>query len=334
MGDLKSTVTSIGNAIPGYSGYQSKERRRDADRILRERLTNQYNAQRDRLTRIQQDAVRGNQLALVSDLESANQQLSRFISRLRVAPTGYAGWFDAAQIQEADLDLIYQFDASLANGVDELSGVLDGLQNAVREKQDAGKAYYALRDELDTLNQRLDAREEFVARGKRPAPSASPLGALKDKPAPVPVGANPYEQLKINDAISYDKTDYLVAGRITYSVAAGKFYAYLLRDRDNQKWLRVGPNNELVVADEVQFGVPSPLPEALSYAGKNYTLAEQGAANVQVEGASGNQAGSVNYHRYSGDGGARLYVEDWGAEVRVQAGNVVDPFEVKLYRKL
>lgn len=334
MGDLKSTVSSIANAIPGYSGYQSKERRRDADRILRERLTNQYNAQRDHLTRIQQDGVRAGQLGLVSDLESANQQLSRFISRLRVAPTGYAGWFDAAQILEADLDLIYQFDASLANGVDELGSALDTLQTAVRERQDGGPAYFALRDEIDSLNTRLDAREEFIARGKRPAPSASPLGALKDKQVPAPAGANPYEQLKINDAISYDRTDYLVAGRVAYSVASGKFYAYLLRDRDNQKWLRVGPNNELGIATEVQFGVPSPLPETLTYSGKSYTLAEQGAANVQVEGASGNQTGSVNYHRYTADGGARLYVEDWGTEVRVQAGEVVDPFEVKLYRKL
>jgi hypothetical protein len=334
MGDLKSTVTSIANVIPGYAGYQSKERRRDADRILRERLTGQYNAQRDRLTRIQQDAVRANQLALVSDLESANQQLSRFISRLRVAPTGYAGWFDAAQIQESDLDLIYQFDATLAGGVDELGGLLEGLQNAVRSREDTSKGYYALRDQLDALNQRLDAREEFVARGKRPAPSASPLGALKDKQVPAPAGANPYEQLRLNDAISYDKTDYLVGGRVVYSVANGKFYAYLLRDRDAQKWLRVGPNNELAIADEVQFSVPAPLPDTLSYGGKNYTVAEQGAANVQVEGASGNQTGSVNYHRYSADGGARLYVEDWGTEVRVQAGSVVDPFEVKLYRKL
>ncbi len=334
MGDLKQTITNIANAVPGYVGYQSKDRRRDADRILRERLAGQYNSQRDLLTRIQQDAVRGNQLALVSDLESANQQISRFISRLRVAPSGYAGWFDVAQIQEADLDLIYQFDASLVSGVDELHGVLDGLQKAVRAKDGSDTAYYALRDELDALNQRLDAREEFVARGKRPAPSASPLGALKDKQVPPPAGANPFEQLKINDAISFDKTDYLVAGRVTYSVASGKFYSYLLRDRDNQKWLRVGPNNELAVADEVQFSVPAPLPDALSYGGKNYTVAEQGAANVSVEGASGNQAGAVNYHRYNADGSARLYVEDWGTEVRVQAGNVVDPLEVKLYRKL
>ncbi|MBI4672752.1 MAG: DUF4178 domain-containing protein [Chloroflexi bacterium] len=334
MGDLKQSVTSIANAVPGYAGYKSKEQRRDADRILRERLTTQYNGQRDRLTRIQQDAVRGGQLAIVSDLEGANQLLSRFISRLRVAPTGYAGWFDATQIEEADLDLIYQFDASLANGVDELSGALETVQSAVRSKENMDKAYYALRDQLDALNQRLDAREEFIARGKRPAPSASPLGALKEKQIPAPAGANPYEQLKLNDAISYDKTDYIVAGRVTYSVAAGKFYAYLLRDRDNQKWLRVGPNNELAVASETKFSVPAPLPDALTFDGKQYTIAEQGAANVQVEGASGTQHGSVNYHRYQADGGARLWVEDWGTEVRVTAGTVVDPFEVKLYRKL
>lgn len=334
MGDFKQTVSSIANAIPGYSGYQSKERRRDADRVLRERLTTQYSAQKDLLTRIQQDAVRSGQLNVVSDIEGANQQFSRFISRLHVAPTGYAGWFDAAVIEEADLDLIYQFDASLANGVDELSSVIKNLQTAVRGKENTGEAYYALRDQLDSLNQRLDAREEFVARGKRPAPSASPLGALKDKPVQAPPGANPYEQLKINDAISYDKTDFLVAGRVTYAVAAGKFYAYLLRDRDDQKWLRVGPNNELAVASESKFSVPAPLPESLAFDGKNYTVAEQGAANVQVEGASGTQNGSVNYSRYQADGGARLWVEDWGTEVRVTAGSVVDPFEVKLYRKL
>jgi hypothetical protein len=332
MGDLKQTIQSIGNAIPGYPGYQSKEQRRDADRILRERLTNQYNEQRDHLTRIQQDAVRAGNLTVVSDLESANQQLSRFISRLRVAPTGYAGWFDAAQIQEGDLDLIYQFDNSLTNGVDELSNALNAVQTAVRGKQDTEASYDVLRDELDSLNQRLDAREEFVARGKRPAPSASPLGALNAKPIAAP-GANAFELIKINDAISYGTTDYLVAGRITYSVASGKFYAYLLHDHDVEKWLRVGPNNELGVTEKVAFTVPSPLPDKLSVNGKDYTVAEQGTANVTVEGAGGTQNGSVNYHRYQGDGGARLWVEDWGTETRVTAGNVVDPQQVKLYRK-
>jgi len=140
--------------------------------------------------------------------------------------------------------------------------------------------------------------------------------------------------LKLNDAVSYDGTDYLVAGRIVYSVASGKFQAFLLHDRDNKRWLRVGPNDELAVTDEVQFSVPSPLPDTLNYSGKSYKAVEQGAANVSVEGASGAQSGAVNYARYAADGGVRLWVEDWGTETKVQAGQVVDPLEVKLYRKL
>lgn len=334
MSDLKQSLSSLANAVPGYPGYAAKERRRDADRILRERLSTQYAALRERLTRIQQEALRSGRLEIVDDLESAHQQFGRFLSRLRVAPTGYAGWFDAAQIQEADLDLIYQFDATLANGVDELSASLDKLAQAISSQEGIAEAAHAVRDQLDLLNQRLDAREEFVARGKRPAPAASPLGALKAKPAPTAAVANPYEQLKINDAISYDKTDYLVAGRISYSVASGKFYAFPLRDRDTQRWLRVGPNQELAVTQEVAFSVPAPLPDTLSFGGKSYNLAEQGIANVSVEGASGTQTGTVNFARYQADGGARLWIEDWGTEARVQAGVVVDPFEVKLYRKL
>jgi hypothetical protein len=332
MADLKQTVENIGQSVPGYMGYQSKERRRDADRVLRERLATQYSTLRDQLTRIMQNATNNGQLNSLPTLEGANLQLQRFISRLQTAPSGYAGWFDAAQIQEADLDQLYQFDTTLAAGVDELKSALDTLSTAVKSKTGVDDATSALRDHLDDLNARLDSREEFLARGKRPAPSASPLGALKAKAQPAT--ANAFEQLKLNDAVSYDGTDYLVAGRIVYSVASGKFQAFLLHDRDNKRWLRVGPNDELAVTDEIQFNVPSPLPDTLNYSGKSYKSAEQGAANVSVEGASGSQSGAVNYTRYAADGGARLWVEDWGTETKVQAGQVVDPLEVKLYRKL
>jgi hypothetical protein len=333
MADLKETVENIGQKIPGYPGYQSKERRRDADRVLRERLATQYSEERDRLMRLMQKATRDGQLDVVDELEGANQQLQRFISRLQTRTTGYAGWFDAAQIQESDLDQIYQFDSSLADGVDELDSGIRAVSSALETKEGVAQAISALRERLDALNERLDAREEFVARGKRPSPAASPLGALQAKPAPA-AQASGLEQLKLNDAVSFDGTDYLVAGRITYSVSSGNFYAYLLSDREKKRWLRSGPNQELAVTDEVNFGVPSTLPDSLSYGGKTYTRADQGAANVSVEGASGTKSGAVNYARYTTDGGGRLWIEDWGTETKVQAGQVVDPYEIRLYRKL
>ncbi len=217
--------------------------------------------------------------------------------------------------------------------MEQLQSALGTLAGALKKKEGVDEAISALTEVLDEANARLDAREEFVAMGKRPAPSASPLGALQAKPRPG-APATAYEQLKMGDAVSYEGVDYLIAGRITYSVASGRFYAYLLQDREANHWLRIGQNQELAVTEEVAFNAPSPLPQTLNYSGKTYTLAEQGAASVTVEGPTGTKPGVVNYARYAADGGGRLWLEDWGTETKVQAGHVVDPMEVKLYRKL
>lgn len=333
MADMQQTIQSIAQQVPGYAGYQSKERRRDADRVLRERLSSQYDTQHDRLTHIMQEVTRSAELGYVADLEHANQQLQRFIARLKTAPRGYAGWFDAAQIQETDLDQLYQFDSSLAAGVDGLASALEAVSTAIKTKNGVPGKIDALSDAVVELNARLDAREEFVALGKRPSAIPSPLGALQPKAKPS-AQATAFEQLKPGDAVSYSGTDYLVTGRITYSVASGNFFAFLLQDRDSKNWLRVGPNQELAVTREVSFSVPSPLPDAINFSGKNYTRSEQGAANVTVEGASGTKPGSVNYARYTVDGGGRLWIEDWGTETRVQGGQAVDPMEIRLFRKL
>ncbi len=333
MADVQQTVRNLAQQIPGYVGYQSKERRRDADKVLRERLATQYETQRDHLTRIIQQSTTLRLYQYLEVLERANQQLQRFVARLHTAPRGYAGWFDAAQIQEMDLDQLYQFDSSLASGVDKLQAQLDSLTVAIQKNEAVDANLAALTDITSELNARLDAREEFLALGKRPAPAASPLGALQPRPRPG-AEATTYEQLKLGDAVSYGPTDYIVAGRITYSVASGKFYAYLLQDHEPNSWLRVSPSAELAIAREATFTVPSPLPQTLAYGGKQYSLSEQGAANVTVEGPTGAQPGAVTYSRYTADGGARLWIEDWGTETRVLAGQVVDPMEIRLYRKL
>jgi Domain of unknown function (DUF4178) len=333
MADMEQTIQNIAQQIPGYLGYQSKERRRDADKVLRERLANMYDTQRDHLTRVIQEATRSSDLNYLANLQSSDQQLQLFITRLRTAPRGYAGWFDAAQIQEADLDQLYQFDSSLTGGVDKLTEALDAVGSALRAKSGISPTLDSLDDTLTELNARLDAREEFVALGKRPSAIPSPLGALQPKAKPTSQ-ATAFEQLKAGDAVSYAGVDYLVSGRIVYSVASGTFFAYLLQDRDSKNWLRVGPGQELAMTREISFNVPSPLPETISLSGKNYARSEQGAASVTVEGASGTKPGSVNYTRYATDGGGRLWIEDWGTETRVQTGQAVDPMEIKLYRKL
>ncbi|HEX7588833.1 MAG TPA: DUF4178 domain-containing protein [Anaerolineae bacterium] len=325
----------IAQQIPDYAGYQEKERRRDANELVRRQLAAKYDEQRTHLARLQRQAP----LDSIVALENLDQKLLRLIARFRTATGGYAGWFDAAQIVESDLDQLTQFDSSLAAGVDELSKKIDALAAAQKSKTGLDDAVADCADTLDALNAQYDLREQFVSLGKKPSPAqqisrplASPLGALETTKAPPKELVN-LAGLKVNDAISFENADYIVTGKITYSVSAGSFWAYLLQDGPAKSWLRVGPGGETAICQETKISVPSPSPESLQQGGKLFTQTDLGTATVQVEGVGGVKRGSVSYARYGDNGDARLWIEDYGTETRVMTGHIVDPGEVTAYRK-
>jgi hypothetical protein len=335
MDEWQQRIAEIAQQIPGYAGYQSKERRRDADKLVRAQLAARYEEQRAHLARWQQQAP----LDYADDLERLDQKLQRLIARLNTAPRGYAGWFDAAQIVEGDLDALTQFDAALAEGVTQLKTVFDQIATALKSKEGVGEAIGTGANTLDALNARFDQREQFVALGKKPSPSTtptlsptSPLGALQAKKAP-PAELVALAGLKVNDAVTFGSADYIVAGKITYTIATGSFWAFLLQDRAQKRWLRVGPGGEVAICQEIELTVPSPLPDTLMHDQQSFACGDVGTANVSVEGAGGVKRGSVNYARYIADAGSRLWIEDFVAERHVMWGQTIDASELRLYRR-
>jgi len=183
MDSLQQRVIEIALQIPEYVGYAAKERRREVDRHLRRQLAAKYDAQRTRLARLQQRAG----MEFVVEVEKLDQKLLRLIAQLNTAPRGYAGWFDAAQIGDNDLEQLTQFDADLANGVGKLTAKLDQLADAFKQKENVLDAIDACAETLDALNAEFDQRDAFVAQGKKPSlefavgARPSPLAALDAK---------------------------------------------------------------------------------------------------------------------------------------------------------
>ncbi len=335
MDSIQQRILEIALQLPGYLGYEAKERRRDMDKYTRTTLANKYEELHTALARVRAKAP----LEQAVDLENLDQKLLRLIARFETAPRGYAGWFDAAQIVEEDLDALTQFDAALANGVPQLKAAIECVAIAVKAKQGFEDAISACAELLDNLNARFDEREQFLATGKKPALSIlptprieSPLAALEAKKAP-PAELLALANLKLNDAIEYAATDYLVAGKITYTIPTGSFWAFLLQDGNQKLWLRVGPGNEIATCKQIQFTVSSPLPETLEYSGERLTRNTSGQAHVSVEGAGGVKRGTVEYARYGADSGARLWIENFGTETRIMFGHTLDVTEVKIYRR-
>lgn len=153
----RSTLEEIALQIPGYSGYMRREARREADRTARAALVAALKSAKDHAGREKTARANRGDLAALQPLETATDRLSRAISRVQNADSGYAGFFDAA-LAEATLDQLYQLDLALiaeARAVDEAAS---GLASAA----DAAGAVPALTERIDRFESEFDRRRSIL----------------------------------------------------------------------------------------------------------------------------------------------------------------------------
>lgn len=129
-GDL-DPFKKILSYIPGFKGYIDRQARRDQDKILRDSIANRFEELWQRISSIQRDLVAQGEIQLVDDLEGAAVKLRAFIDRVRRAPRGYSGLFDAIKINSDELERLYQYDATLLTFADEVSRALDNVEASI-----------------------------------------------------------------------------------------------------------------------------------------------------------------------------------------------------------
>ena len=165
MSDQRNWLERLGDKIPGYGGYVSKERRRDADKLHRDHLADRLRATKQPLNEVMRELASGGRLFEVGPVDRVLKKIDQIENRVRFASYGYAGFFDAVKIQEAQLDRIYQFDLALVEKVEGLerlarelgakSSTADGLKAAAAELESAA-------DDLNrTFDERYRAIENF-----------------------------------------------------------------------------------------------------------------------------------------------------------------------------
>ena len=157
-----SSVERLINAIPGWSGYQQRQKRRQADKLLRETLADKLNGQRRRMDSAQKKLLSRGRLDLVGTMESAVTQLKTFTDRVRFASYGYAGLFDAVKIREAELKQLYDFDAALFDYVERLDTANDHLHRAIAEEEGLEETIDVIQEIVQEANSAFDRRQRLV----------------------------------------------------------------------------------------------------------------------------------------------------------------------------
>ncbi len=171
VSDLYDQITGENNGlqklmqkIPGLGGYMEKGQRRKADQILRETLAARLEQSRLQLTNVHQELGRDIVRAMdyAEPLGRADNLLMGLIGKIKDAPVGYAGFFDANKVKEEDLARIYAFDASIYNHADEIDASIAAAEKAMQGDGDLNSAIRRLTTVLQQANQDFASRDEVI----------------------------------------------------------------------------------------------------------------------------------------------------------------------------
>lgn len=163
-GDESTTLGDLLSRIPGLSGYMERGRRRDADQILRQTIASRLEELRLQLNGISFDLSQDMSLAMqyAEPIGRADTHLMGLIGKIKDAPQGYAGFFDAIKVKEDDLARLYVFDQEMLGFVDQLDEDVNQLQTAVLDKAGIDTAVTQLRNDVAQANETFSARTEVL----------------------------------------------------------------------------------------------------------------------------------------------------------------------------
>lgn len=125
---LRDWIDKISSKIPGYSGYHDKENRRDVDKMHRENLANRLRSVKSPVMDVMKELSSTGRLFETGPVDTALKKLDKIENRVRFASYGYAGFFDAVRIEEAQLDMIYRFDLAMVEKVEAIEAAADSLK--------------------------------------------------------------------------------------------------------------------------------------------------------------------------------------------------------------
>ena len=169
---LREWIDKISSKIPGYSGYHDKEHRRDVDKMHRESLANRLRSIKSPVMDVMKELSSTGRLFETGPVDTALKKLDKIENRVRFASYGYAGFFDAQHIEEAQLDMIYRFDLALVEKVEAIEAAAEQLKQQAASADGLKTASAALTSTIDAFDRAFDDRykaiNEFGQGGDQP----------------------------------------------------------------------------------------------------------------------------------------------------------------------
>ena len=113
-------IDRITTSLPGFKGYVEKSENYDADKIIRNFITDKILSSKKNLGVISGDNVRSGNLAATQDFDSLSNLLEGILKKVEFADYGVSGGFSKIKITEEDQNRLLEYDWRLITAFDEV----------------------------------------------------------------------------------------------------------------------------------------------------------------------------------------------------------------------
>lgn len=143
-GGQRNVLESIARRVPGFAGYLDKEERRESDAQARRWLADRLDACKPGLDAYTRSLTEQGRLDGLAACDRLRNKIELLISRLRGAPAGYSGFFDANQVDEDRLDDVLEHDLGLMEHAEQTATAIENLATADGDLESAENQFQDL----------------------------------------------------------------------------------------------------------------------------------------------------------------------------------------------
>jgi hypothetical protein len=158
--DQRGWIESVLRYVPGFKGYLEKEYRRESDALARTHLADRLQAGKRNINQYQRSLLEAGRLDDLPALERTITAIDTLINRIQGDVRGYSGFFDFVQIQEDELDRVYQHDLQLISDVEAFARQAEAL---VPGRDEPRSVADQLQTQLDALSEKYSLRSKILS---------------------------------------------------------------------------------------------------------------------------------------------------------------------------
>ncbi len=158
----KGSFERLAARIPGFKGYQDKQARRTADRLLRDHVAAKIDDCIQGMVRVEKVILDNGGLSYMSKTRNVKGKIQLYHDRVATATPKYSGMFAQVKVDTDVLERIYTFDEAQLEYVEQVDAAIEALKQAAFAKDGIDEAIMNLDDVVTEANDAFLLRDDEI----------------------------------------------------------------------------------------------------------------------------------------------------------------------------